>query len=211
LARTNSEEEELVEVCSINTSELAGDDDEEVPCSAAEGEAGSGEGEDKADISSVYDDESANEDLARIVNESAHSVEEEEEAETSGVADASEKLGEDGSPMKKATPSNAGTETKVVASSGNIRQAVTRAATNTLKAAQVASAACGVLSVASIILEAKNISDAVERMKEGNKHPKAEILMAIKEEIDKLPDTSLIADQCESYLKHQAAVQENEE
>ena len=47
-------------------------------------------------------------------------------------------------------------------------------------------------------------------MKAGNRHPKAEILLAIKEEIDKLPDTRMIAEQCESYLRHEAE-QEMEE
>ena len=89
-------------------------------------------------------------------------------------------------------------------SSSNIRSAVTRTCTNTLKAAQVASAACGVLSVASIILEAKNMTDTVQRMKDGNRHPKVAILRAIQQEIEKLPDTALILEQCESYLQHEA-------
>ena len=95
-------------------------------------------------------------------------------------------------------------------STSNIRSAVTRTCTNTLKAAQVASAACGVLSVASIILEAKNMTDTVQRMKAGNRHPKVDILRAIQREMDQLPDTCLIAAQCESYLQHEAEQDELE-
>ena len=70
-----------------------------------------------------------------------------------------------------------------------------------MKAASAASAACGVLSVTTIILEAKNMTDTLEKMKQGNRCEKADVILAIKAEVDKLPDTSLIAKECESYLE----------
>jgi len=95
-------------------------------------------------------------------------------------------------------------ETKVVvAQQDNVRSAICRATTNAMKAASAASAACGVLSVTTIILEAKNMTDSLERMK-TNECQKADIIEAIKAEIDKLPDTSLIAEECESYLNGSA-------
>jgi len=81
------------------------------------------------------------------------------------------------------------------------RRAICRATTNAMKAASAASAACGVLSVTTIILEARNMTDSLERMKQGNRCEKADVILAIKAEVDKLPDTSLIAEECESYLE----------
>lgn len=102
----------------------------------------------------------------------------------------------DGEKKKSSDATSSSTSLK----SDATRRAICRATTNAMKAASAASAACGVLSVTTIILEAKNMTDSLERMKAG-KCEKADVILAIKAEVDKLPDTSLIAAECESYLE----------
>jgi hypothetical protein len=42
---------------------------------------------------------------------------------------------------------------------------------------------------------------SIQMMKQGNRCEKADVILAIKAGVDKLPDTSLIATECESYLE----------
>ena len=141
--------------------------------------------------------------------QTAQDINSKNEDESSGDKDA--KISTKEAPLKSVSsksgkkPSTAARhETKVVVSQqDNVRSAICRATTNAMKAASAASAACGVLSVTTIILEAKNMTDSLERMK-ANKCEKADIIEAIKEEVDKLPATSMIAGECESYLKGSA-------
>jgi len=84
--------------------------------------------------------------------------------------------------------------------SSSTRKTIATTTTNVMKAAQVATVACGVLSITTIILEAKNMTDTLERMKD-NKCEKADILKAIRDKVDELPDTSLIAEECQRALE----------
>lgn len=91
--------------------------------------------------------------------------------------------------------------TKVIKSPNNTRVAISRTATNSMKVFQAASIACVALSAATIILEAKNMNDTLESLQAGSPCEKAQILRQIKKEVDQLPATKIIADECESYLE----------
>ena len=119
-------------------------------------------------------------------------------ASSTGGNDANKSTGASENDEKK--KSSEGKSSSTSLKSDATRRAICRATTNAMKAASAASAACGVLSVTTIILEAKNMTDSLERMKAG-KCEKADVILAIKAEVDKLPDTSLIAAECESYLE----------
>ena len=108
---------------------------------------------------------------------------------------------DDKGPKRPPSDGDKASSTKLASGGASATQkAICRATTNAMKAASAASAACGVLSVTTIILEAKNMTDTLEKMKQGNRCEKADVILAIKAEVDKLPDTSLIAKECESYL-----------
>lgn len=119
-------------------------------------------------------------------------------ASSTGGNDAKKSTGASGDGEEKKLSDGKSSSTSL--KSDATRRAICRATTNAMKAASAASAACGVLSVTTIILEAKNMTDSLERMKAG-KCEKADVILAIKAEVDKLPDTSLIAAECESYLE----------
>lgn len=119
-------------------------------------------------------------------------------ASSTGGSDANKSTGASENDEKKKSSDAKSSSTSL--KSDATRRAICRATTNAMKAASAASAACGVLSVTTIILEAKNMTDSLERMKAG-KCEKADVILAIKAEVDKLPDTSLIATECESYLE----------
>ena len=91
--------------------------------------------------------------------------------------------------------------TKVVKAPNNTRVAVSRATTNAMKMFQAASIACVALSAATIVLEAKNMNDTLESLRAGSPCEKAQTLRQIKTEVDQLPATKIIADECESYLQ----------
>jgi len=80
------------------------------------------------------------------------------------------------------------------------RTGVQRATTNAMKVFQAASVACVALNAATIVLEAKNMSDTLESLRAGSPCEKATTLRKVKQEISKLPSTKVIADECESYL-----------
>ena len=80
------------------------------------------------------------------------------------------------------------------------RTGVQRATTNAMKVFQAASVACVALNAATIVLEAKNMSDTLESLRAGSPCEKATTLRKVKQEISKLPSTKVVADECESYL-----------
>ena len=83
----------------------------------------------------------------------------------------------------------------------NTRVAVSRATTNAMKVMQAASIACVALSAATIVMEAKNMNDTLESLRAGSPCEKADQLRQIKKEIDRLPSTNDISEECDSYLK----------
>jgi len=101
-------------------------------------------------------------------------------------------------PIEEATKT---TNTNVVVAPSNTRTAASRAATNAMKVAQIATIACGVLSAATIVMEAKNMNDTLKTLRAGSPCEKAQMLREIKKQVALLPDTKVMAEECEIYLR----------
>ena len=78
---------------------------------------------------------------------------------------------------------------------GNARVALSRASTNAMKVAQLATVACGALSAATIILEAQNLNNTINSLRAGSPCEKAQKLRKVQEELDMFPETHVIAEQ----------------
>jgi hypothetical protein len=94
-------------------------------------------------------------------------------------------------------------------STGNASVAVSRFTTNTIKLAQVASIACGALSAATIFFEARNIKGTLKSLQDGSPCEKAQMLRKLKEEVEELPATKEIAEECMMYLRATAQDEAN--
>ena len=76
-----------------------------------------------------------------------------------------------------------------------------RTGSNILKTARVARFAGGAISAATLLLEAKCMSDTIKAIKAGNPCDKAKSLRKIKEEISTFPSTAELDQECERYLE----------
>ena len=63
----------------------------------------------------------------------------------------------------------------------------------------------GVLSAASLVVEAKDIKATLSRMNEGNSCEKSGQILEIAEEVGRLPDAALIAGECDRVFEEAAA------
>jgi len=71
-----------------------------------------------------------------------------------------------------------------------------RVGTTAASSARFIPIAGGLLSAACIVVEGKELKRTLSRISEGNPCAKAEQVRSIKEDLDMLPDSSLIADEC---------------
>jgi len=76
-----------------------------------------------------------------------------------------------------------------------------RATTTVGRTARFVRVAGGVLSAATMVLEARELKNTIQQIKAGNPCEKAELLRKIKAELDGFPATSIVDGMCQSYLK----------
>lgn len=79
--------------------------------------------------------------------------------------------------------------------------ALTRAGTATARAMRFARFAGGALSAAVLVLEAKNIDSTLKSIKAGSPCDKADALRGIMEELEELPLTEQLDNECQAYLR----------
>lgn len=71
-----------------------------------------------------------------------------------------------------------------------------RVGTTAASSARFIPIAGGLLSAACVVVEGKELKKTVSKINEGNPCAKAEQIRSIRDEIDKFPDSSVIADEC---------------
>ena len=71
-----------------------------------------------------------------------------------------------------------------------------RVGTTAASSARFIPIAGGILSAACVVVEGKELKKTVSKINEGNPCAKAEQIRSIRDEIDKFPDSSVIADEC---------------
>jgi len=71
-----------------------------------------------------------------------------------------------------------------------------RVGTTAASSARFIPIAGGLLSAACVVVEGKELKKTVSKINEGNPCAKAEQIRSIREEMDKFPDSSVIADEC---------------
>mmetsp|Transcript_10029 Transcript_10029/g.14642 ORF Transcript_10029/g.14642 Transcript_10029/m.14642 type:complete len:207 (+) Transcript_10029:1-621(+) len=76
----------------------------------------------------------------------------------------------------------------------------TRASAIFMRSANVALAAGGALSAASILLETVEMTRVTNKMIKGSPCQKADFIREIKKEVEQLPDTRIIAEECERFF-----------
>ncbi|KAL7455941.1 hypothetical protein ACHAWC_009743, partial [Mediolabrus comicus] len=76
-----------------------------------------------------------------------------------------------------------------------------RVGTTAAASARFIPIAGGLLSAACVVVEGKELKKTVEKINEGNPCAKAEQIRTIRDELDKFPDSSLIAGECQRVFK----------
>ena len=76
-----------------------------------------------------------------------------------------------------------------------------RVGTTAAASARFIPIAGGLLSAACVVVEGKELKKTVEKINEGNPCAKAEQIRAIRDELDKFPDSSLIAGECQRVFQ----------
>uniref|UniRef100_A0A7S2I498 Uncharacterized protein n=1 Tax=Helicotheca tamesis TaxID=374047 RepID=A0A7S2I498_9STRA len=84
---------------------------------------------------------------------------------------------------------------------GRNTRLVTRASATVMRSARVALAAGGALTAASILLETNEMIRVTGRMRKGNPNKKADLIREIKKEVEDLPDTHVVAEECEKFFE----------
>uniref|UniRef100_A0A6U6LAX8 PDZ domain-containing protein n=1 Tax=Odontella aurita TaxID=265563 RepID=A0A6U6LAX8_9STRA len=84
---------------------------------------------------------------------------------------------------------------------GKNSRLATRASTTALRTARFARFAGGALSAATVVLEAREMSTTIKRIRNGNPCEKADFVRCIKCDLSELPDTNVLADECERYFE----------
>ena len=76
-----------------------------------------------------------------------------------------------------------------------------RVGTTAAASARFIPIAGGLLSAACVVVEGKELKKTVEKINEGNPCAKAEQIRTIRDELDKFPDSSLIAGECQRVFQ----------
>eukprot|EP00567_Pseudictyota_dubia_P018081 CAMPEP_0197438818 /NCGR_PEP_ID=MMETSP1175-20131217/5708_1 /TAXON_ID=1003142 /ORGANISM="Triceratium dubium, Strain CCMP147" /LENGTH=577 /DNA_ID=CAMNT_0042968619 /DNA_START=191 /DNA_END=1924 /DNA_ORIENTATION=+ len=83
---------------------------------------------------------------------------------------------------------------------GRESRLISRASTTAVRTARFARFAGGALSAASVVIEAREMSTTIKNIRNGNPCEKAELIRCIKDDLAELPDTSILAEECERYF-----------
>lgn len=83
---------------------------------------------------------------------------------------------------------------------GKNSRLATRASTTALRTARFARFAGGALSAATVVLEAREMSTTIRRIRSGNPCEKADFIRLIHGDLSELPETGVLAEECERYF-----------
>jgi hypothetical protein len=95
--------------------------------------------------------------------------------------------------------SAAGMET--AASLGTTSRFLTRTGSNLLKTMRVARFAGGAMSAAVLVFEAQSLNTTIRDIRAGNPCEKAESLRKVEEELETLPTTESVEQECQNYIQ----------